>query len=290
MEGKACAYGAATIANAIATGKGAAFGISLKTEAKVRLNDSGRFVGRIQGSPGEDTLLIALCAKKVLERFNLTALGADIETVSDIPIASGLKSSSTAANAVVLAAYSAARKENKGIRLTDKELLDIAVDAALEAKVSITGAYDDAAASYYGGYVITDNAKRKILKKGLMDKSLNVVIYVPNERSYTSKVDVEKIRLIKEPALLAWKEALEGSRYTALTANGLIYSATLGCDTRIPMAALSAGAIASGISGKGPSVVALARDGPEKIVSAWKEFPGKIITCRINNNKATITE
>jgi shikimate kinase len=289
MEGRACAYGAASIANAIATGKGAAFGITLKTEARVRLNDSGKFSGKMQGLPGEDTLLMELCAKKVLERFGL-AHGAHIETVSDIPVASGLKSSSTAANAVVLAAYSAARKEKKGIRLTDRELLDIAIDAALEAKVTITGAYDDAAASYYGGYVITDNAKRKIMKKGPMDKNLNVVLFVPGERSYTAKVDVEKIRLLKEPAFLAWKEALEGSRYTALTANGLIYSAALGCDTKIPMAALGAGAIASGISGKGPSVIALTKGDPEKIVSAWKEFPGRIIKCGINNTKAAIIE
>jgi shikimate kinase len=289
MEGRACAYGAASIANAIATGKGAAFGITLKTEARVRLNESGKYTGRIQGLPGEDTLLIELCAKKVLERFGL-AQGADIETVSDIPVASGLKSSSTAANAVVLAAYSAARKEKKGIRLTDRELLDIAIDAALEAKVTITGAYDDAAASYYGGYVISDNAKRKIIKKGPMDKSLNVVLFVPKERSYTAKVDVEKIRLLKEPALLAWKEARSGSRYTALTANGLIYSAALGCDTRIPMAALGAGAIASGISGKGPSVIALTKGDPEKIVSSWKEFSGRIIKCGINNTKAAIIE
>ena len=290
MEGRSCAYGAASIANAIATGKGAAFGISLKTEASVRLNNSGRFSGKIKGSPGEDTLLMELCAKKVLERFDLAGFGADIETVSDIPVASGLKSSSTAANAVVLAAYSAARKEKKGITLTDRELLDIAINAALEAKVTITGAYDDAAASYFGGYVITDNDKRKILKKGLMDKSLNVVLYVPKERSYTAKVDVEKIRLLEEPALLAWKEALEGSHYTALTANGLIYSAALGCDTRIPIAALGAGALASGISGKGPSVVALTKGDPEKIVSAWKEFSGRAIKCGINNKKAGITE
>jgi shikimate kinase len=56
------------------------------------------------------------------------------------------------------------------------------------------------------------------------------------------------------------------------------------------MAALSAGAIASGISGKGPSVVALTKGDPEKIVSAWKEFSGRIIKCGINNNKATIAE
>jgi shikimate kinase len=288
MEGKANACGAASIANAIATGKGAAFGISLKTEAAVRLNGSGRFTGKIAGSPGEDTLLIELCAKKVLERFGLTQ-GAQIETTSDIPIASGLKSSSTAANAVVLAAYSAARKE-KIVRLTDRELLNIAVDAALEAKVTITGAYDDAAASFYGGYVITDNGSRRIIKKGLMDKGLSVVIYVPKERSYTVKVDVGKCRLLKESALLAWKEALNGSRYTALTANGLIYSAAFGCDTRIPMAALEAGALAAGISGKGPAVAALTKGDPERIASAWSQFPGSVICCGINNSRAAIIE
>ncbi len=289
MEGTACAYGAATISNAIATGKGAAFGISLKTTATVRLNRTGIISGMIQGFPGEDTRLIELCAEKVLDRFGLS-LGAQIETVSGIPIASGLKSSSTAANAVVLAAYAAAGKARKGLRLTDKQLLDIAVDAALEAKVTVTGAYDDAAASFYGGYVVTDNDKRKIIKKGPMDKRLKVVLYVPKERAYTAKVDVDRLKLVSGPALLAWKEASCGDRYTALTANGLIYSAALGCDTRIPLAALEAGAVAAGISGKGPAVAALTKDDPGKIISAWKKFPGRIIRADINNNKAIILE
>lgn len=289
MKGTACAHGAATIANAIATGKGAAFGISLKTTATVRLNRTGRFRGIIHGFTGEDTLLIELCAKKILDCAGLK-YGAEIETTSDIPIASGLKSSSTAANAVVLAAYSAARKARKDLRLTDKQLLDIAVDAALEAKVTITGAYDDAAASYYGGYVVTDNEKRKIIKKGPMDKRLMAVVYVPEEKTYTAKVDVDRLKLVSGPALMAWKEASGGERYTALTANGLIYSAALGCDTRIPLAALEAGAVSAGISGKGPAVVALTKDDTDRIVSAWKKFPGNIILAGINNNKARILE
>ena len=288
MEGKACAYGAATIANAIATGKGAAFGISLKTTATVRLNRTGRFTGTIQGLPDEDTLLIELCAKKVLDRFGLVGYGAEIETESSIPIAAGLKSSSAAANAVVLAAYAAARGLRKDLRLTDKQILDLAVDAALEAKVTVTGAYDDAAASYYGGYVVTDNAKRKIIKKGSMDKNLQVVLYIPKEKNYTAEVDVGRLKLVSGPALLAWKEAANGKHYTALTANGLIYSAALGCDTRIPLAALEAGAVAAGISGKGAAVVALTKEDPKKIISAWKKFPGSIIQADINNKKAMI--
>ena len=40
LEGHACASGAGTIINAIATWKGAAFGIDLKTFAKVELSES----------------------------------------------------------------------------------------------------------------------------------------------------------------------------------------------------------------------------------------------------------
>lgn len=290
MEGRACAYGAATIANAIATGKGAAFGISLKTCATVRLNRTGRFSGMIKGFADEDTLLIELCAKKVLDYSGLTDYGAVIETISDIPIASGLKSSSATANAVVLAAYAAVRDVRKDLRLTDKQVLDLAVDAALEAKVTVTGAYDDAAASYYGGYVVTDNVKRRIVRKGSMDKDLKVVLYIPKEKNYTCEVDVGRLKLVSGPALLAWKEAVRGEHYTALTANGLIYSAVLSCDTRIPLAALEAGAVAAGISGKGPAVVALTKEDPKRIISAWRKFPGSIIQADINNKKAKIVE
>ena len=286
MKTRAVAHGAATIVNAIATGKGAAFGISLKTAASVGLDGSGKFSGKIIGSPDEDTRLMEFCAKKVMERLKL-GYGASIETVSDIPIASGLKSSSTAANAVVLATYAAARKEEKVKKLDDKDLLDIAIDAAYAAKVTITGAFDDAAASYYGGFVVTDNAERKILKKGLMDPSLDVVIFVPGEKAYTSKVDVAKTRLLSDEVLLAWKEALSGNIYAAMKMNGLLYSASLGYDPKVAVAALGAGALSCGLSGKGPSVVALTKDA-QSIVSAWKGFSGKIIRTRVNNEKAEV--
>jgi shikimate kinase len=41
LKGHGLSHGAATIVNAIATGKGAAFGVDLRTEAWVELNDSG---------------------------------------------------------------------------------------------------------------------------------------------------------------------------------------------------------------------------------------------------------
>ena len=48
QTGYACALGAGTIINAIATWKGAAFGIDLRTEAEVTLTDSKKIQGYIE--------------------------------------------------------------------------------------------------------------------------------------------------------------------------------------------------------------------------------------------------
>jgi len=287
MKASARAFGAATIVNAIATGKGAAFGIGLKTEATVELNDSGKIVGNIIDSPKEDTKLIEICARIVLEKFHLK-LGAKIETESCIPIAAGLKSSSTAANAVVLATIEAARQENNKIKLSDHEILDLAVDAALEAKVTITGAYDDASASYFGGAVVTDNMQRKILNRWEIDTDLAVVIFVPEQKIYTATVDVKRTKLIAEEVEIAWKEALNKNIYTAMKLNGLLYSAAFQQNPEIAFSAVEAGAISAGLSGKGPAVVALTRDDPEEITDAWSEFEGITIVTKVNNTKAGI--
>ncbi|MEX0569368.1 MAG: shikimate kinase, partial [Candidatus Njordarchaeota archaeon] len=60
--------------------------------------------------------------------------------------------------------------------------------------------------------------------------------------------------------------------------------------TGIQLVALGAGAISAGLSGTGPSVVALTKNNSEKIVEAWSEFDGKIIEAKVNNKKAEILE
>ena len=63
-----------------------------------------------------------------------------IQIESEIPLGFGLKSSSAVSNAVALAC-SRLIDSNTG----DYTVLDIAVSASLDAKVTVTGAYDDAA-------------------------------------------------------------------------------------------------------------------------------------------------
>ncbi|HID17886.1 TPA: shikimate kinase, partial [Candidatus Bathyarchaeota archaeon] len=182
--GEAIAFGAATIVNAIAIGKGSAFGINLWTKARVELKENSRTIKvKILPDVGENPRLAKKVVKKVFKRFNVEGVGARVETESNIPIAKGLKSSSVAANAVVLATLAAL-----GEKLNDLEVVKLGVEAAIESGVTITGAFDDACASYFGNVVITNNLKRKVERFFKPEEEYEVLIYVPEIKSYTSAV------------------------------------------------------------------------------------------------------
>jgi shikimate kinase len=280
-------HGAATIVNAIATGKGAAFGIGLETRASVELDDSGIIKAKIKGAGDEDTSLMLAAVRNVLSCFGVD-YGAKVETESNIPIARGLKSSSAAANAVVLATTAAVLRMNPRLRRPDDlALINLGVDAALEAGVTITGAFDDAAASYFGGYVVTDNNKRKIMRLGRM-KPYKVLLFVPEEKSYTAKVNVARTKLLEKEILAAWELALDGDILSAMKLNGILYSAVLDQDPAVALAALDAGAVSAGLCGKGPAVAALVDGSPRKVASAWKAFSGDVIVTETNNKRARV--
>ncbi len=108
-EATAIAHGAATIVNAMALGKGAAFGVDLFTKAQVELTDEvAIFNAEIVSDPKESTVLMEKTVARVLQYFKAERrFGAKVKTWSNIPIAKGLKSSSAAANAVALATIAA---------------------------------------------------------------------------------------------------------------------------------------------------------------------------------------
>ena len=306
ISATALCNGAATIVNAIATGKGAAFGIGLETKVRVDLMESGD-ISVVMSGLEEDPKLVKLCVKKVLETLRFD-YGATVTTESNIPIARGLKSSSVVANAAVLATFGALAKKHgriTGLRINKHEtrqqleinrsvvqpdlILKLGIEAAKEAGVTITGALDDAAAAFYGGFVVTDNTQNKILRKGDLE-SCDVLIFVPSEKSYTKDFDVAKAKLFAREIDLIWNEALKGDLYTAMTLNGLVYSATLEQSNEVAMAALKEGAIAAGLSGTGPAVVALTRSAPGRIVSAWHTFDGEVIKTKVSNQRAKVIE
>jgi len=283
-EGRAESPGAATIVNAMATGRGAAFAIGLKVTATVRLIDGGGISGTAGAEGREDPLLIEECVRRMLKLFDC-GYGAEIETESNLPVARGLSSSSAASNAAVLA--TAAALEKLGYDVPDDErLIDLGIDSSIECGVTVTGAFDDASASYFGGAVVTDNTSREILRKEDMP-SLEVVILCPHAKSYSGRADVDAMKLLAPQVEIAHREACEGDLLKAMTLNGLIYCASIGFEPRPALAALEAGAMASGLSGKGPAFVAVTEDG-RSVAESWAEFEGDVIITETSNTGSKV--
>ncbi|MGD0549285.1 MAG: shikimate kinase [Candidatus Bathyarchaeia archaeon] len=283
MSAEAAAYGAVTIVNAIATGKGAAFGIDLWTKARVKLTDDGAIETRILDDEEESTLLAERCVRAVFGYFGTSKLGAKVETNSNIPIARGLKSSSVAGNAIVLATLAALHK-----RLKPDDILDLVVNASLQAKVSVTGAFDDAAASLYGNVVVTDNTTRTVLRTFPVE-DYTVLLLVPPEKAYTADADLRQIKTVAKQVEIAHEQALAGKYWNAMTLNGLIYSHVLKLPADVIVESLAAGALAAGISGKGPSYAFVVEEQfKDPVLDVLKRREGGVIVSRTRNQPSFV--
>jgi shikimate kinase len=275
----ASAQGAGTIINAIATLKGSAFAINLKTYSEVEIVDNG-IKCEIADSPTADTSLITECARLVLKRF-APEVGVHITTRSDIPIARGLKSSSAAANATVLGLT-----EALGIEIEPIEIVKLGVLAARRTGVTITGAFDDACASFFGGLVLTDNEHDLLLKR--VEWKADVLILVPREKAYSAKADVARAKLLAPWVDIAFDLASNGAYEQAMVLNGLLYCNAFGFSTEPIISALAAGASAATLSGTGPSYIALVdRTSAQRVKKEWEQLEGLIIETKTSNTGAT---
>jgi len=276
----ASALGAGTVINAIATLKGSAFAINLKTCAEVEIVNSG-IECEIANDPKANTSLIAECARLVVERF-APSVGVRITTKSEIPIASGLKSSSAAANATVLGLV-----EALGIEIEPLEIVKLGVLAARRAGVTITGAFDDACASFFGGLVLTDNERDVLLKR--VELNADVLVYVPRKKAYSSKANVARAKLLAPWVDMAYQLASEGAYEKAMILNGLLYCSAFGFSPEPVISALAAGARAATLSGTGPAYVALVdRSSSPAVKNEWERLEGLIIETKTSNKGARV--
>lgn len=287
MKGRAEASGAVSVVNAVATGLGCSLGVGLRIEAEVKIIEGADGVEvRLEGVEHQpsDTESSKIMAQAIIESLAGRRVGAEVITHSEIPLARGLKSSSAAANAIALAAKSAL-----GVEVDDLDLVKMSVRAAIKAKVTITGAFDDACASYFGGYCLTDNTNFNLLRREEGPEDLQVVIYIPKGRLDKQVVNKQVVERFKPYALQAFRLASEGRYLEALTINGLIYSAALGYDIRAAAEAIKHGALAAGLSGTGPAVSALCiSECVNEVASAFKNLGGKVILTKVNNRRARV--
>ena len=279
--------GSATIINAIATGFGSAFGIGLdiKCEAK-SVNNSITCSNDV----GADNTLMELCVKKVFNHYGIdeNEFGIDLKTESSLPMASGLSSSSASSNAIVKVTSSIISEEFDLKPLDDLEIVNMAIDASLDAGVTITGSFDDATASYFGGVVVTDNRNREFIIKEEMEEH-PILVYMPNFYSKSGDSNPERMKLLSPLVETAFGFAKNRDYFKALNLNGLIYSATLGFDSSIAVDALEAGAIASGLSGTGSSFVAVVSDeSVDDVKESWSKYEGNVLQTKTDNKGCVI--
>jgi shikimate kinase len=269
MRGRAVALGAGTVLNALSTGVGSAFAIDIETTATVELDGSGGVTGTIAEADDADTRLIERCVELGIEAYgDGTASGGTVETESDVPMAAGLKSSSAAANAAVLATADAVGADPDPL-----SACRLGVRAARETGVTVTGAFDDASASMLGGVTVTDNAEDDLLAHD--EVAWDALVWTPDERAYSVDADAERCANVAPMAELVEDLAVEGRYAAAMTVNGLAFSAALGFSADPAVEAMPHAAGVS-LSGTGPSVVAVGtRDGLDRVADRWSERSGR---------------
>jgi shikimate kinase len=279
-KARAIVHGAISIVNAIATGHGSALGISLKVTAEVELQ-KGQGIRFATGK--NDDKLINNIIQKTIPKEIIESNMINIKVDSEIPIGYGLKSSSAVSNAVALACSQVASDEE---HINDYTILEVAASSSLQARVSLTGAYDDATACYFGGFTVTDNYSRRILHKERAPQNLCAIIVVPYDGK---RGDVRKLNNLSELFIDAFSLAESGQYWKAMKLNGVLVSAALSSSYTPVMAAIEHGALSASLSGNGPSIAAVGYEHEiEPIIDAMSKFEGRIIVSKVNNEKANV--
>ena len=281
-KAKAIVHGAVSLVSAIANQKGATLGISLIVEAIVGTSP-GKGITIQSKNKTLSSRLINKTVEKILTKKELEQNKITVSLESEIPTGYGLKSSSAISSAVALACAKIFKPE-----LTDQQILLAGVDASIESKVSITGAYDDACSCYFGGFNVTDNSKKKIIRSEKIPANLRAIILVPFNRK---RGNVKNLKILSSVFLNAWKLAKNTNYWEAMIINGLATSTILNSDPRIITSLLEKGAIAASISGNGPAIAAIVKKGNEHNVKrVFSALEGNIIVSKVNNKQAEVYE
>ncbi len=279
---KAVMHGAVSIVNAIATGKGATLGISLNVEANIQATPgTGIFFENKESSLS--SRLIKVVIEKAVPKTDLEKNRITVLVKSEIPSGYGLKSSSAISSVVSLACAKLFKP-----KITDLEILRYGVEASIQTKVSITGAFDDACACYFGGFVVTDNTNLRIVRSEKAPEDLVAIIFIPRSRR---RGNVKKLKILEGVFLQAWTLASNSDYWNAMMLNGLATSTTLNSDPRILTDLVESGALAASVSGNGPSIAAIAKkENVSNVKKVFASMEGTTMISDINNKKAEVYE
>ena len=279
---KATVHGAISLVNAIAIKKGATLGIALKVEATVEAN-SGKGIILQSKNKSLSSRLISKTVEKIVSKKDLEQNKIVITLDSEIPTGYGLKSSSAISSAVALACAKIFKS-----KFTDQQILLAGVDASIESKVSITGAFDYACSCYYGGFNVTYNAKKKRIHFEKGPTNLVVVIFIPKNRKRGNLNNLKPLSSVFEKA---WELTRKANYWEAMIINGLTTASILNSDPEIIIRLIEKGALGASVSGNGPAVAAITKKENEaSIKKIFSTLEGNLIISKVSNKKAEVHE
>ena len=275
-------HGAVSLVNAIATGSGAAVGIDtfVKTTLEVK---EGSGIHITSDNKTISSRLINKVIQNSVPKKQLEKIRLELDFQSNIPTGYGLKSSSAISTAVSMVCSKAFQR-----KFTDKKILRIGVESSIQTKVSLTGAYDDACACYYGGFNVTNNYKRNLVLRRPAPNNLQAIIFLPKSRK---RGNLKKLKNFKPAFEKAWELAKNGDYWNASILNGIATSSILNSNPELIFKLIEKGAIGATISGNGPSIMAITKKGhSSNIKKEFSSLEGNIIISNVNNKKAEVHE
>ena len=290
MKGRGSVFGAVSIVNAIAGGKGVTASTKLGTESVVELEATpGPWYVYVNDKPVEsklalETVKLALkMAGKDPEQYS-----GSVRTTSVLPMGVGLKTSSSSSCATALGVFAAL-----GQRAFDpQKVMTCSIDASLASGASVTGAMDDAASCLLGGMNMADNLGRKIERSKLFERPLKVVIKVPKGTSKRAAVEVDHVRKLGKVADVLYRMCMDGDFWRAMTLNGTLYSGIYGYDSKAALLAVEHGALGASISGTGPATAAVfepkASSEMKQLTEAWAVDGSQVLETETNNEHGRI--
>ncbi|MEM0340781.1 MAG: shikimate kinase [Acidilobaceae archaeon] len=253
------AFAGVSVVNAIPSGLGSTMAIDVKIT-----------VDLVPKDVSSHSTLTRYIVEHFMKAYGIPEVGVLVN--SPIPSGGGLKSSSAVSVALIEAIKKRFKIENVYSPLLSAEL-------SRASGVSITGAFDDAVAAYHGGISFTNNLEKKVLTIREPPEDIVVVVLASGNRK---PIDVNALR--SNPWLFeeAFSIALRGDVFKAMLLNGMTIAKLLGYDVEPIRRVLTLGAIAAGISGNGPSMFAVAKEGEEgPLIDYFVSLDtGKIIVSR----------
>lgn len=229
--------------------------------------------------PGNNLLknLVNNIIPKEIIRNNLVKVGIQ----SQIPAGMGLKSSSAVSSATALACYGLI-----GNDLDDETILNSAIHASLDAGVTITGAYDDSTACYFGGIVVTNNYRFELVHREEAPADLLVVLFLP---ALKRRGKICNLYAFSDLFVEAFNLAKARHYWKAMKLNGLLTSSALCCSYEPVLEIIQRGALGASVSGNGPSIAAVTyKEHVDDIKQIFERYDGATLVSRINNEKASV--